>query len=125
MFLKYSLVRATTVCLALLALSACQDEENPLLSTSAGKLAAIDAGTKSITEIQVNPYKTILSKLETKCEDTRSGIADTAVRATELFKSKKGIEVSNLSVMQMIDESIPAGTKMNCVEIISAIILLS
>ena len=97
---KYS-VAGVFACLAVLSLVACK-EENALLETSAGKLAAIDAGTTSITENQVRPYRSLLTALEAKCADTRNGISDTAVQARNIFQSRKGVEVSTLSVMQMI-----------------------
>ena len=125
MRLKYSLSSTVFACLALLALAACKDEENAMLSTSAGKLAAIDAGTTSITEDQVRPYTALLSELEAKCDDTRNGISDTAVQAKNIFQSRKGIEVSTLSVMQMIDDAIPEGAILNCDEVIAVIITLS
>ena len=125
MRLKYSLILTVFACFALLALPACKDDPNPLLDTSAGKLAAIDAGTTSITEEQVRRYKILLSKLEAKCDDTRTGISDTAVMAKNIFKSRKGRDVSALSVMRMIDDAIPEGTQLNCDEVIAAIIALS
>ncbi len=122
---KISLGSAAFVCLAMLFLAACKDEENALLETSAGKLAAIDSGTTSITESQVRPYTALLTKLEAKCDDTRNGISDTAVQARNIFQSRKGLEVSSLSVLQMIDDAIPEGAKLNCDEVIAAIITLS
>ena len=96
-----------------------------MLTTNAGKLAAIDAGTSSITEKNIQPYKVLLSKLEAKCADTQTGISDTAVMAKNIFKSRKGREVSVLSVMRMIDAGIPEGIKLNCDEVIAGIITLS
>jgi hypothetical protein len=123
--LKYSLGGAAFACLALLSLAACKDENNALLETSAGKLAAIDSGTTSITEKQVRPYTSLLTKLEAKCDDTRNGISDTAVQAKNIFQSRKGIEVSSLAVLQMIDDAVPEGVKLNCDEVMAAIITLS
>jgi len=123
--LKYSLGGAALACVALLSLAACKDEENALLETSAGKLAAIDSGTTSITENQVRPYTALLTELEAKCDATRNGISDTAVQAKNIFQSRKGIEVSALSILQMIDDAVPEGTKLNCDEVIAAIITLS
>ena len=123
--LKYSPHKTVFVFLTLIALGACREEDNPLLSTNAGKLAAIDADTTSITESQVAPYEALLSRLSWKCADTETGISDTAVQATNIFQSRKGREVSALSVMRMIDGAIPEGTKLNCDEVIAAIIALS
>ena len=63
---KYSLGGAAIACVALLSLAACKDKENALLETDAGKLAAIDFGTTSITEDQVRPYIELLKELEKK-----------------------------------------------------------
>lgn len=125
MRLRYSLGGTALACMALLSLAACKEEENALLSTSAGKLAAIDAGTTRITENRIRPYVALLSRLEVKCDDTQNGISDTAVQASNVFQSRKGIEVSTLSVMQMIDDAIPEGATLNCDEVIAAIIALS
>lgn len=123
--LNYSRGGATFAFLALLSIAACKEEESALLETSDGKLAAIDAGTTSITEEQVRPYTLLLTQLEAKCDDTRSGISDTAVQAKNIFQTRRGMEVSALSVLQMINESVPEGTKLNCDEVIAAIITLS
>ena len=125
MTLKYSFRGVAFACLALHSLVACKEEENALLETWAGKLAAIDAGTTSITENQVRPYTALLTMLEAKCDDTRNGISDTAVQARNVFQSRKGKEVSTLSVLQMIDDAIPAGTKLDCDEVMAVIITLS
>jgi hypothetical protein len=122
--LKYLLKGTVFACFALLSLSACKDDPNPLLTTNAGKLAAIDAGTTNITEERIQPYSALLSRLGGKCNDTQTGISDTAVMAKNVFKSRKGMEVSALSVMQMIDAAIPEGIKLNCDEVIAAIITL-
>ena len=79
------------VCLAIITLSACKEEENALLNTYDGKLAAIDAGTTRITEDQVRPYTLLLSRLEAKCGDTQNGIADTATRAKTVFEDRNEI----------------------------------
>lgn len=123
MTLKVSL--AALVCMSVISLAACEDEENPLLETSAGKLAAIDAGTTDVTESQVRPYTAYLDKLVGKCNESQTGISDTAVQARKIIKARKGTEVSTLSVMRMIDSAIPPGAVMNCDEVIAAIIALS
>ena len=120
--MKRLLLRTVLICFALLTLFACK---NNLNDTWAGKLAAIDAGTVNITENDILPYNVLLNKLEVKCGDTQNEIADTTVRAKNLFKSTNEQEISNLSIMQMIDGAIPDGMIMNCNEVIAVIIALS
>ncbi|NIY95863.1 MAG: hypothetical protein HWE39_09360 [Oceanospirillaceae bacterium] len=112
------------LCAAIL-LGACKEEDNPLLDTFPGKLAAIDADTLGVTEAQVKPYAEILERLKRKCSDDESGISDTAVKARDIFRTRKGMEVSTLSVLRMIDEAIPEGVTLSCDEIVAAIITLS
>lgn len=88
--LNYSIGVAIFSCLALLSIAACKEEENTLLKTSDGKLAAIDAGTTRINDDQVRPYTILLTQLEAKCDDNRNGISDTAVQAKNIFQSKRG-----------------------------------
>ena len=93
-------------------------------SSTEAKLAVIDAGSSYVEQSVIDVYGRYLDKLRPKCNDNRTGISDTVVKATRIL-AKKGIELSALEFLVALDGSIPPEIgKMNCVEISAALITL-
>ena len=89
------------------------------------KLAVIDAGGfVDKNSAQVRRYKTQLDSAVSNCGNSRTNMADLAVRGVSIL-ADRGQDASTYEVLQAVNQSLAdvSGTQ-NCTEIIAALILL-
>ena len=89
------------------------------------KLAVTDKGGFVPTDDpSINAYANLLDRLDTKCEEGRSLIADQAFTAAQLL-TDDGISTTALQALRGMDGSIPSGSSgFNCAEISAAWVFL-
>lgn len=88
------------------------------------KLAIIDQNTSLVSDHLVKVYEQKFSKLTAKCDGNIFDLSDTIVHATNVITDKKGFVVNNWKMMTMIDEAVPENLKLDCMEVVAALIAL-
>lgn len=85
------------------------------------RLQADDCGTSCAHAGTAGQYRKALDALAAKCTDSRDpavlkgGLASAIIRARKLLASK-GIRYSDLALLQGVAATIPAGTRVKCVD---------
>lgn len=98
-----------------------------LLQTPEGKLAAIDTGTRNVSESMVQPYRSSLDNLQRQCMESRDRISDFSVVGVENL-TKVGNRVTLLQFLNMMEGALPdelGTTRLSCAEIAAALVVLS
>lgn len=93
-----------------------------------GKVAAIDSGTRNVSEAMVRPYRASLDSLQLRCTEPRERIGDIAFTGANLLRSQKSVHVSILRFLQMMEGSIPrvsSTERVKCAEIAAALVALT
>ena len=90
------------------------------------KLASLDAGEPlDPSDPRVAEYSDALDALESKCKQSRKALADFSVKATQLL-AKKGVDLSNLKVIQHVSRSMPkAAPTLDCADTFAAFVTLT
>ena len=88
----------------------------------AQKLAAIDNNGSRVSE-----YDALLDSLTGKCQESRIGVSDVAVRGTQVMMEEKNISISAMELLQAMDKSIPNDSTLNlkCAEIAASLIVMT
>jgi hypothetical protein len=127
----YCVSAALGALLAVLVQGCGEQQQNPeaarLTQLPEGKLAAIDSGTRNVTEAMVRPYAIALDSLQARCVEPRDRIGDFAVVGVEQL-SAVGKKLSIGSFLEMMNGSIPeeaAKDQIKCSEIAAALVVLS
>ena len=89
-------------------------------------LASIDERSPVVPRSLVAVYAAFLTRIGTRCTESRKKIGDMAARATELIKDNYGREVKVLTVLRELDEATapPVEPGQNCAEMLGLLVAL-
>jgi len=88
------------------------------------KIAALDAGSSTVSSQNVALIATTLDRLERKCTQPRGLIGDIAAKSSQLLRDKS-VQMPVANVLLAIDASIPEGIELDCTEVAAAFVTLT
>ncbi len=72
-------------------------------------LAFIDTNQMTLPADLVRQYASLLNRLDARCEEERKLIGDKAVKATQILKEDKDVDLTVLQMLRAWDNAVPSG----------------
>ena len=87
-------------------------------------LAFIDTNQMTLPADLVRQYASLLNRLDARCEEERKLIGDQAVKATQILKEDKDVDLTVLQMLRAWDNAVPSGRDQRCSSILATLMVI-